>query len=368
MKFTVGTEAFKCAMERAYKCVDKRSAVSSLQNLLFHVEKNNSYVVGTNLDNWVISYITVDNASEETDIVFEDTASLLKAMKFFKGYDISFDVQEYKTIICCDGKQTSQTLLDVEDFPKIPIIDMAEGQSYKYDIEKLKERFNLIKYATGDKNVKELLTGIHFDGNAILALDGHRMAMDTSTELDIAVPFTARLNGLALATDVLHGDINIMVNDTKISMSDGHTTVISSLLVGEYIDYRKVIPNNGKETKLQIAEYSEALKYFKAFKKSKDCRQIVGWLNDNLILLTEDNVYTNNRCKLSAFKGEFKDAIGFNNQYMLDAMTQFKTENVIVSIASSVSPIVIIDDNGGLALVLPVSLPLGISKHMRELD
>ncbi|MEG3007366.1 MAG: hypothetical protein RR806_07845, partial [Oscillospiraceae bacterium] len=79
MKFTINTYDFKSAMEKAYKCVNKKSAMPALRNLLLHIEKGNSYIVGTNLDNWVVSNVQIDNVVEPADIVFGDTDSLFKA-------------------------------------------------------------------------------------------------------------------------------------------------------------------------------------------------------------------------------------------------------------------------------------------------
>ncbi|MEG3007287.1 MAG: DNA polymerase III subunit beta, partial [Oscillospiraceae bacterium] len=284
-----------------------------------------------------------------------------KAMKFFKGFEISFDVQDSKVVISCGGKQTSQIFSDKDEFLPIPEIDMATAQEYKYNIKDLKERFNLVKYATRKDNVKPIFTGIHFDGTNMVALDGYRIAMNTSNELNVSVPFTAQLNGLALMCDVLNRDINIVTNNKYISVSDGDTTVMSRLFEGVYLDYKQAIPNNENEVQVDMAEYSETLKYFKAFKKSGNKCQIIAWLNDSLMLLGTDNC-----SELSTLKGEFQDAIGFNNQYMLDALTQFKAENVKFNMSNSVTPIVIRDDEGNLALVLPIRLADEVDDKMKK--
>lgn len=352
MKFTVNTNSFKLAMEKAYKCVDKKSVLQVLQNLLLHIENNNSYIVGTSLNNWVVCSVQVCNAIEPMDIVFSDTESLLKAIKFFKECEISFDVQENKVVVCCGGKQTSQMLFDKNDFPVIPQIDITIAQEYKYNIKKLKERFNLIKYATKKDNVNPIFTGVHFDSTNMVALDGYRMAMNTSSEFNVLVPFTLSLEGLTLMCDVLDKEIDITVNNKYISVSNGDTTVISRLLAGDYIDYNRFIPNNKNEVQVDIAEYSETLKYFKAFKKTGGKCQNIAWLNKSLMLIGTDN-----RVEIGTLKGEFQDTVGFNNQFMIDALTQFKTENVKFSVSNSVTPIVIRDNADNLALVLPIRLP-----------
>lgn len=354
MKFTINTNEFKNAIEKAYKAIDKGSVLSVLENVKLHIEGQNSYMLGTNLVNFVKVNINVQGTSEVIDIILSDTATLLKAMKFFNGSNISFVVEDDKITLSCGGKTTTQELLKEDGVIGIPDANTENAKHYEYNISSLKERFNLIKYAVSQTDTRLVMTGIHFNGNDMVALDGYRLALSKADELVVETAFTAPANSIALVIDVLDGDITITVNKKVIQITNGKVTVTSRLLEGEFFDYKSTISTDGKEIGVNIAEYKDTLKYFKAFKKSgqkKTGKQKAAWFNSELFLIGSEN-----RSILENVTGSFDAPIGFDLEYMLEAMAQFKTDKVNISISSPVSPMIIKNDDNYLALVLPVRL------------
>lgn len=354
MNFAIDTYDFKKAMEKAYKAIYKGSVLDVLKNVKLHIEGRHSYILGTNLENFVKVNINIQGTSEITDIIFSDTATLLKAMKFFNDSDILFVVEDDKITLSCRGKTTTQELLKENGVSGIPDVNTENAKHYEYNISSLKERFNLIKYAASKTDTRPVMTGIHFNRNDMVALDGYRLALSKADNLIVETAFTAPANSIALAIDVLDENITIVVNNKIVQMSDGKVTVTSRLLDGEFFDYKASIPKDGKEIGVNIAEYKDTLKYFKAFKKSgqkKTEKQKAAWFNSKLILIG-----TENQSILENVTGSFDAPIGFDLEYMLETMTQFKTDKVNISISSPVSPIVIKNDDSYLVLVLPIRL------------
>jgi DNA polymerase-3 subunit beta len=356
MKFTVNTSDFKSAITKVMKVTPKKSIVSILENVRVEVVNDRCYLKASNLEQFVTTEIDVYHSDSDGAFVFMDTKLLVKAMKFYKDFEITFEVlNDNKVKVSCGNKSAEQLIFSGEEnYPETPVLDIANAVEYSYSASKLKERYNLIKYAVSQTDTRPILTGIHFNGNDMVALDGFRLGLNKDTSLNITVPFTMPAQAFNAVDGILEGDITITANHKLLTMKDKNTTFTTRLLDGEYPDYKNFIHNDGESVEVNIKEFNESLKYFKTFNtKEKGCKAIpTVWNNENLSFKNNTGNYESN----ISVKGEFNFDIGFDMDYMIDGLSQFKSDSVNIRVVSPVAPMVLCDGGDNLALVLPMRI------------
>lgn len=350
MKFSVNTQEFKDAIEKGSKALAQSKFLPIIQNVKVVIKDSKCHLIATNLEQYIQTEMYIQNEAEDGEFVFSDTKTLLKAIKFFTETIISFEVDESIVKISCGGKKAEQRLFDVSEFPETPYLNMNETKEYSCNVNKLKDRFNLIKYAASTEQSKPILQGIHFNGVDMVAIDGFRLALNKDDTMYIEEPFTVPQSALKLVEDVLEVDIKLIVNHKLISFTDGKTTVVSRLLDGEYVDYKKIIPTDASNMIVDIKVLDNSIKYLKTF-NGKNAR--IAWNNDKLVLLNSTGRYESD----IIIEGSFDYTIGFNADYMTDALKQFKSKSVNINMSGKLSPMKLSDeDDNNVALVLPIRI------------
>jgi len=138
-------------------------------------------------------------------------------------------------------------------------------------------------------------------------------------------------------------------NTKYLEVKDGNTTVIARLFDGRYVDYNGVIPNNYNMIQVDTKNFAENLKYLKTFLNNKT--DYIAWRGDCLRYNSSEGEY---EASIEA-QGEFNYTIGFNVEYMLDCLTQFKDKVEVYMGERNVHPI-LFKQGDNTALVLPCRL------------
>jgi DNA polymerase-3 subunit beta len=286
------------------------------------------------------------------DIVLTEERTFAKALKFYTDDKIEFECADNTLNITCGGKKANQKLLDVKSFPKIPTVGSKTNNNFNYSNEKLKERFNTIKYAIAQNNARPALTGVYFNGTDMVGIDGCRIALNKDKALNISNAFIVPANAIKLANDVLNDNITITTDNKYIEFKDQYTTVTNRLLEGEYPKYNDFIGSKGKKIiNVDVKEFINGLNYLKTFKSAKD-KAIARWLGDKI---SDTNGTVDSKIKVDN-PAALDIEIGFNADYMIEALSQFK-DNVKIFVKNTVSPIIMTHPkNDIIAALFPVRI------------
>lgn len=356
MQVTVNTDEFKNAVKNAEKAINYKLTLPVLQNIRVKVKDNECYIYGSNLKQFIrISISTIGNC-EDGEIIFSDTKAIVKALKFFKDLEttISYSKQEGITIQC-GKKKANVTCIETE---YITFPELNEYETYTYQSEVLFKRLNSVKYAMSKTDIRPIYQGIHFSGCDIVAVDGYRLAVNSDETLSVANEFTIPPNILKFAKSI-QGNIDIKVSDKYFCMENSDTIIISKLMEGEYLNYKKAIPDNMHIYQVKRDTLIDGLQYLKSFIGNSETCYEVGWREDMICCNTSEGAFESTIEINSPIQFE----IGFNVNYMIDAVSQFKNEDVLnFSMLNSRSPIIIKKENN-LALVLPVKLDESIGSY-----
>ena len=137
----------------------------------------------------------------------------------------------------------------------------------------------------------------------------------------------------------------------------------SRLLEGEYLDYKRALPNNNKIfAAVKRSEFIESAERASLLVDEKlrtplRCRFEDGNLN---ISCSTQYGSVNDNLKISKQGDDIE--IGFNNRYVLDALRAAPTDELTLQLSSPTSPCVILPASGDgsfLYLILPVRIRTG---------
>ena len=344
MKFILHTAEFKNAVEKILK-------IPFTDNVRLTVKGGVCRMCAANAKQFITTQISAKSKTN-IDIALTEIKVLAKSMKSYKNDTIEFDCANNTLSIVCGGKKDIGKLIDVKSFPAIPVIARKINNKFNYSNKKLQERFNTVKYAVPRNHARSILTGVYFNGSDMVGIDGFRIAISKDKALNISNPFTVPANVVKLANDVLSDSITVITDNKHIEFKDRNTTVTSFLLEGDYPKYNDFISSKGRKViNVDTKNFIDGLNYLKTGKPPKE-KIIARWVGDKVKATSgKENK------KIKVDKPAVLDIeIGFNADYMIEALSQFPGD-VKIHVKNAVSPMIMTHrKNDIIAAVLPVRL------------
>ena len=261
--------------------------------------------------------------------------------------------------------------ISAEDYPEMPAVDQLNAIALPEKI--LKSMINQTIFAVSDNDVRPIYTGTLFeiegDELTLVSVDGYRLAK-RSEKMDSAKMENCSfvVPGSALADiERICGDneeeVKISVGAKHISFSIGKTVVISRRLEGEFLNYKRSIPENFRIiVQVERAEFMSTIDRVSLIvseKNSSPVRMIFGDGMIDCVCVTPigkaEDVCT---CDGSGSGLE----IGFNDRYLTDALKAAGKDKLLVCLNTASSPCIIKAADGTEAftyMILPVRLRAG---------
>jgi len=209
-----------------------------------------------------------------------------------------------------------------------------------------------------ENDVRYYLSGVLFDCDKkgdinLVATDGHRLLLnkigggDKSSKRIVS----RRLIDIAVkSTTNYKDDVLINVGDIESSILIGDTAFYMKNIDGRYPDYERVIPKHDNQLVFDRKELLQALEEIKPF-VTKRYRLARFLFDKKLSIQAEGNE------KTVCFKGNPLNAeMGFNVDYMIDALKASNQATVSLSVYSSLSAVKITQDDSATGIVMPARL------------
>ena len=347
----VKTQEFKDALEKAY-LLCRKSSSPIVEDVAITLDSNTLVLSSTNLNDYVEA--NVEFYSEEkvkTKFLLKETSNFKKAFKFFKGHETQIEISDNVVKFTCDGKAITQHInLDPDLFENSLSFDFDVLQKIETARAPFFENVAGVIYATKTKSTHAMYAAVHFNGKDAVACDGFRLAVKQNS-FDVKVPINADGESLKNASKILSdAKLKIEIGKNHLRLTSGVFAYTSVLIEGEFLDYKKVVPNVGENVAIKPTEIIESLKYLKNFVVKKTP---IVWENNTLKLTTPNGKYS------SELGEDYKiDAKGYNAKYLLDGLTQFKeSDKVFMRVTNALSPTLFYNENfTDTCLVLPVRL------------
>lgn len=280
---------------------------------------------------------------------------------------ISTDINNNVNVKC--GKSEFNFMgISAQDYPEMPSVDGLNNITLPQNI--LSEMINQTIFAVADNDVRPIYTGTLFNIEGeeltLVSVDGYRLALRREKlesahmeNCSFVVPGSALTDVERICSDS-DEPAEISVGTKHISFCIGGTVVVSRRLEGEFLNYKKSIPESFKYTvKVDRSEFMSTIDRVSLIVSEKNSSPVRMSIGDGSIhcLCVTPIGRAEDTC-ICEGDGEGLE-IGFNDRYLKDALKAAGKDELHVCLNTASSPCIIKAADGSdnfTYMVLPVRL------------
>ena len=368
MKFTCEKNQLVSAISVASRTVAQKSAISGLEGILIRAGVK-VMLTGYNLGTGIA--VSVDADIQETGACVMPARLFFDIVRKLPDDTVSIQVDEsFKVSIKGGISSFTITALSADDYPELPDVDSEKG--IRVPQNELKAMISGTIFAVSENQARPIHTGVLFevDNDSItsVAVDGYRLALRRylpEESLERTLKFVAPAAALKEADKIL-GDTDdpatFYPGSKHILFTIGDATLVCRILEGEFLDWRRVLPQNnpvklvGNVSRLTDSIERVGLVISEKLKSPVRCK-----FGDNAAELRTVSTI-GEAYDVCPIAGDGKDLeIGFNCKYLLDALRAVPDSECTLEMINGLSPIVLNPTEGNRYsyMVLPVRLKAG---------
>ncbi len=369
MKFSCEKYLLQAAVNTASRCAASKSAIPALEGLLIEAGADVK-ITGYDLKKGIYTSFPAD--VNEGGCVVLGAKLFGEIVRSLPDGIVTVSVSGNNlTAISCGASDFSILGTAGEEYPELPAVDKQSAVRLPQKL--LGQMIRQTLFAVSDNESRPVYTGALFDiqdgSLAVVAVDGYRLALrreavdaEKVENCSFIVPGSALsdLEKLCGDTDEL---VDITIGAKHISFVVGDTVLVSRRLEGEFINYKKSIPQEfGIVAELEREELLKVVSRVSLIIDEKIKNPLrMTFADDEIRLLCATGVgKAEDRC---AMKGDGRGLeIGFNNRYLLDALKAAPAQTLQVCLNSDSSPCVLRAADGTdnfSYMILPVRLKAG---------
>ncbi len=340
MRFSVQREVLLKPLAQVVNVVERRQTLPVLANLLVRVRDGQLSLTGTDLEVEMVARTAVDDASDgEITIPARKLFEIVRALP--DGSKVVVSQAGDKVTVQAGRSRFSLASLPANDFPSIDEVEATERVSVPEAA--LKELIERTAFAMAQQDVRYYLNGLLFDlRDATLrcvATDGHRLALCEASldgaggnKRQIIVP----RKGVQELQRLLEGGertLELELGKGHIRVKRDDVTFTSKLIDGKFPDYEAVIPIGAdKEVRVDREVLRAALQRASILSNEKYRGVRVEVAPDLLKISAHNPEQEEAQEEVEATTAVDALAIGFNVNYLLDALSALRDEFVVLQL------------------------------------
>lgn len=252
------------------------------------------------------------------------------------------------TIKYTDSKASIQCQ-DAREFPRMNRI--ASGDSFTIASKDFKELINKSIFCVSTEDSRPILKGVllEVEGSTIraVAVDGYRMAivkkniLSSSKDLKCIVPAKS-LSEISKLIDDTTEDLTVRVEKNFLMIDMNDTTIITRLFVGEFINYKQILPTTFSSivtvNKTQIEETLDRVGLLSRVSRNNLVKFDI---NDGAMQLSSKSELgeVNEKLTIKLIGNDL--SIDFNARYFTEALRVLNNEFLKLNFNSPASPCII---------------------------
>src|SRR5690606_3556996 len=340
MRFSLQREVLLKPLAQVVNVVERRQTLPVLANLLTQVSDGQLSLTGTDLEVEMVSRSSVDEAQDgEATIPARKLFDIVRALP--DGSKVTISQSGDKITVQAGRSRFTLASLPANDFPSIDEVEATERVSVPEAA--LKELIERTAFAMAQQDVRYYLNGLLFDladrRLRCVATDGHRLAL-CETTLEAGVQGKRQLivprKGVQELQRLLEGGDRELVlelgrNHLRVKRDD--VTFTSKLIDGRFPDYEAVIPIGAEKEVRVDREALRAALQRAAILSNEKYRGVRIEVSPNLLRISAHNPEQEEaQEEVEAETRVDGLAIGFNVNYLLDALTALRDEHVVLQL------------------------------------
>lgn len=364
MKFTVQKNHIAEAVSNIQRAVSTKTSIPALEGILLSASADTLELCAYDLELGITTSIPAQVAEEGKAVLSAKIFSDIVRRTPDDSITVSVDEKNMASI---ESGYSLFSIIGIPavEFPELPKLTDATAIQLPGNV--LKSMIRQTVFAVAESDAKPIHQGSLFslEGGRldVVSVDGYRLAKRTEAvefdkDISFVVPGKTLSELLRLLKDT-DEPVAISVGSRHILFNTGNYTVISSLLEGEFLNYKAAIPAEGKtEVVMRTREAIESVERVSLLitDRLKSPIRCVFSQNEVKLLCTTSMGRASDQLEVN-LTGEDVE-IGFNNRYLLDALRNTECDEVRVQLSGPLSPMKVMPKEGEsfLFLVLPVRL------------
>ena len=340
MRFSLQREVFLKPLAQVVNVVERRQTLPVLANLLVQVRGRQLSLTGTDLEVEMVARHAVDDAQDgETTIPARKLFEIVRALP--DGSKVTVSQSGDKITVQAGRSRFTLASLPANDFPSVDEVEATER--VRVPEAGLKELIERTAFAMAQQDVRYYLNGLLFDLRdkvlRCVATDGHRLALCESpldggaqSKRQIIVP----RKGVQELQRLLEGgdrELELEVGRNHIRVKRDDVTFTSKLIDGRFPDYEAVIPIGAdREVKVDREVLRAALQRAAILSNEKYRGVRVEVSPGQLKINAHNPEQEEAQEEIEADTRVDGLAIGFNVNYLLDALSALRDEHVVLQL------------------------------------
>ncbi len=364
MKFVCEKSTLLDAVSKVGRAVATKSSHPSLEGILLKAGNASLSLSGYDLELGITTRIEA-NVEEPGNIVLN--AKLFgDIVRRSPSDDVQVTVDEKLNVYIKSGKSEFHILgISAAEYPELPTVD--EGVGFTLPQNTLGSMIRQTIFAVSQNDSRPVHKGILFEMEdntlRLVAVDGSRLALrcekiNTTEEMRFVIPGKTLLEVIKLLNDE-ETPISLAVGRRHVIMEINGYAVISRLLEGEFLSYKKAIPSGfGTVIRVNTRQFMDAVDRASLVISDSVMSPLVCAFEDGEIKLSCTTSTGSVSDSLAAnVEGEAVE-IGFNSRYIMDALRNTECDEIRLEVKGALSPMKILPVEGEdfLFMVLPVRL------------
>ncbi len=342
MKFTAAREALLKPLQAVIGVVERRQTMPILSNILIVAKGDQLAVTATDLEVELVAQTEIEGESDgEITVSGRKLLDICRALP--EGAEVSVSLSGEKLCVRAGRSKFNLVTLPAAEFPVVE--DIKAGQTITVSQSALGRLIEKTHFSMAQQDVRYYLNGMLLEtvGNHLraVATDGHRLALcqavleaNNLEEQQVIVPRKGVLELQRLMSG--DGDLNIELGSNHIRIQLDGIRFTSKLIDGRFPEYDRVIPKeSSNELKADRTEFKGALQRT-AILSNEKYRGIRLVIRDSGVVLQAHNPEQEEAEEELAVEYAGEDIeIGFNVNYLLDALAAVEGDDVTLSVQDS---------------------------------
>ena len=369
MKFSCEKYLLQNAVATAARAAASKSPIPALEGLLLEAT-GRLRVTGYDLKEGIYTSIEADIAEPGSVVV---SARLFGEMiRRLPDGIVTVSVDDNMNVNVRCGRSDFHFLgLSSADYPEMPEVDSVNTIALPQKL--LRSMIEQTIFAVATTDVRPIYTGTLFEiegkSLTLVSVDGYRLAK-RSEELEegrledcsFVVPGSALSDVVRVCSDE-DESVQISVGTKHISFVLGETVVVTRRLEGEFLNYRKSIPEVFRYTvEVERGELMSVIDRVALIVSEKNSSPVRMQIGDGVIdcLCVTPLGKAEDQCSCEGSGDNLE--IGFNDRYLMDALKAAGTDKLKLCLNTASSPSVLVAADGSrnfTYMILPVRLRAG---------
>jgi DNA polymerase-3 subunit beta len=342
MKLSAARDVLLKPLQAVIGVVERRQTMPILSNVLMVAENGKLAITATDLEVELVASAEV-NVETEGEITVSGRKLLDICRALPDGADINISVSGDKAVVRSGRSKFSLVTLPAAEFPTVE--DIKAGQTIEVDQATLARLIEKTHFSMAQQDVRYYLNGMLLEtaGNHLraVATDGHRLAL-CEAELDgasldeqqVIVPRKGVLELQRLMSG--EGSVNLELGPNHVRIELEGIRFTSKLIDGRFPEYDRVIPKeSSNELSADRAMFKGALQRT-AILSNEKYRGIRLIIRDSGVVMQAHNPEQEEaEEELEVEYGGEDIEIGFNVNYLLDALGAINSDSVTLSVMDS---------------------------------